>query len=45
MLNPEKQFVLDPRRYITSAIKKDKVTIWQLLILSKSFQMYHKNLF
>ena len=27
MVNPEKIFVLDPRQYITSAIKRDKVSI------------------
>ena len=27
MLNPEKTFILDSRQYITSAIKRDKVSI------------------
>ena len=27
MLNPEESFILDPRQYITSAIKRDKVSI------------------
>ena len=26
MLNPEKSFILDPRQYITSAMKRDKVS-------------------
>ena len=45
MLNPEKKIILNPRVYITSAIKRDKVSIWHPLILLKSFQMYHKDLF
>ena len=27
MLNPEKKIILNPRVYITSAIKRDKVSI------------------
>ena len=45
MLNPEKIFILDPKQYIISAIKTDKVSIWHPLTLLKSFQMYHKDLF
>ena len=37
MLNPEKNFILDPRQYITSAIKRDKVSIWHPLTLLKLF--------
>ena len=43
MLNPEKIFVLDPRQYITSVIKRDND--WHPLTLLKSFQMYHRDLF
>ena len=45
MMNPEKIFILDPRQYTTSGIKRGKVSIWHPLTLLKSFQMYHKDLF
>ena len=45
MLNPEKIFILDPRQYINSAIKRDKISIWNPLTLLKTFQMHYKDLF
>ena len=36
-MNPGKIFIADARQYITSAIKRDKVSIWYPLILLKSF--------
>ena len=45
MLNPEKVFILDPKQYIISAIKTDKVSTKHPLTLLKSFQMHHKDLF
>ena len=38
MLNPEKNFILDPKQYIISVIKTDKVSIWHPLTLLKPFQ-------
>ena len=45
MLNPEKNFILDPKQYIISAIKTDNVSVLHPLTLLKSFQLYRKDLF
>ena len=43
MLNPEQNFILEPRQYLTSAIKRDKVTIWHPLIWQNLFLLVHIN--
>ena len=38
-------FILDPKQYIISATKTDRVITLHTLTLLKSFYMYHQDLF
>ena len=45
MFNSEKVLIVDAGRYSTLTIKRDRVSMWYPLILSKSFHIYLKYLF